>query len=547
MRHLVIILCGLLSAVLLSCHDGSRHEATLRWADSLNRNYIEIPSDSQLLEAVAFYDRHGTPNERMRAHYLLGCAYRDMGEAPKALETFYSAIDCADTLSSDCDYETLMRLHSQAGNLMIRQYAMPDNALLEFSKASHYASVISDTLSNLSLEAQQVNAYYEKHTFDSVLFIADKLIESSRHNRNTRVFLSTTGMLVTPIRVCLETEDYDKAQKYLFQIDFKTLFKEHQSRTLGILLGFQGEIFLQKNELDSAESCFRKSIEHNTSVTNKQFAYHGLLTLYKLRGEIDSIMVYSNLYTHYNDSSIIQLSTTDTQRAYHLYNYARNEHLAKINQAKTHRLTIIVIFLFVLIAVFCMIVYHIIKKSRKRVKQKMMQLNQRYNHYLEEYRRAINEIELLRISERSKDKYLTEKEEEVRMLQEKLHSFQPDIFNPEIWEHETTIQNSTIIIHMHKLASKGLRAGSSELSAVRQLCNTVYPSFLPKLSSLYPSLTLNQTNLCILIRLRFIPSEIASLLGNSVQAISNMRARLHKRMFHSDGSARGFNERIMAL
>ena len=61
-------------------------------------------------------------------------------------------------------------------------------------------------------------------------------------------------MLVTPIRVCLETEDYDKAQKYLFQIDFKTLFKEHQSRTLGILLGFQGEILLQKNELDSADS-----------------------------------------------------------------------------------------------------------------------------------------------------------------------------------------------------------------------------------------------------------------------------------------------------
>ena len=143
--------------------------------------------------------------------------------------------------------------------------------------------------------------------------------------------------------------------------------------------------------------------------------------------------------------------------------------------------------------------------------------------------------------------WVTEKEEEVRMLQEKLHSFQPDIFNPEIWEHETTIQNSTIIIHMHKLASKGLRAGSSELSAVRQLCNTVYPSFLPKLSSLYPSLTLNQTNLCILIRLRFIPSEIASLLGNSVQAISNMRARLYKKMFHSDGSARGFNERILAL
>ena len=122
MRHLVIILCGLLSAVLLSCHDGSRHEATLRWADSLNRNYIEIPSDSQLLEAVAFYDRHGTSNERMRAHYLLGCAYRDMGEAPKALECYHDAADCADTLSSDCDYALLSKVYGQSSMLFYERY-----------------------------------------------------------------------------------------------------------------------------------------------------------------------------------------------------------------------------------------------------------------------------------------------------------------------------------------------------------------------------------------------------------------------------------------
>lgn len=92
----ITILSILFSLVLFSCHDGRRHEATLQWADSLNRNYINIPSDSQLVEAVAYYDRHGTPNERMRAHYLLGCSYRDMGEAPKALACYHDAADCAD-------------------------------------------------------------------------------------------------------------------------------------------------------------------------------------------------------------------------------------------------------------------------------------------------------------------------------------------------------------------------------------------------------------------------------------------------------------------
>lgn len=32
-------------------------------------------------EVAAYYDSHGNTNEQMEAHYLLGCAYRDMGES----------------------------------------------------------------------------------------------------------------------------------------------------------------------------------------------------------------------------------------------------------------------------------------------------------------------------------------------------------------------------------------------------------------------------------------------------------------------------------
>ena len=53
-------------------------------ADSMNRNYVPFTTDTVARRVAGWYDRHGTANERVRAHYLLGCAYRDMGEAPQA-------------------------------------------------------------------------------------------------------------------------------------------------------------------------------------------------------------------------------------------------------------------------------------------------------------------------------------------------------------------------------------------------------------------------------------------------------------------------------
>ena len=70
-------------------------------ADSMNRNYVPMTSDSLLLQACEFYDRHGSPNERMKARYLLGCVYRDLGEAPRAVDCYQQAADCTDTLAVD--------------------------------------------------------------------------------------------------------------------------------------------------------------------------------------------------------------------------------------------------------------------------------------------------------------------------------------------------------------------------------------------------------------------------------------------------------------
>ena len=82
-----------------SCADRMYYYVLL--ADAANKCYDTLPSDSIMQEVADFYDSHGTPNERLRAHYMLGCVYRDMGEAPHALECYQNAVECADTTAKD--------------------------------------------------------------------------------------------------------------------------------------------------------------------------------------------------------------------------------------------------------------------------------------------------------------------------------------------------------------------------------------------------------------------------------------------------------------
>lgn len=58
------------------------------------------------------------------------------------------------------------------------------------------------------------------------------------------------------------------------------------------------------------------------------------------------------------------------------------------------------------------------------------------------------------------------------------------------------------------------------------------------------SLNIKETNVCLLIRLRFIPSEIAILTDMSPQLITNMRVRMLFKIFGERGGARDFDSRI---
>lgn len=155
----------------LGCTSTAERQRMLRFmteVDSMNRNYISLAGDSVMPAVTEWMDRHGTHNERMKAHYLLASVYRDRGQAPEALDEFQKAVNCADTTAADCDYRLLSRVHGQMAELFYDQL-LPQEALEEEKFCQHYALKDNDTLMWLVSFEKQSQAYYMAGQVDSAI------------------------------------------------------------------------------------------------------------------------------------------------------------------------------------------------------------------------------------------------------------------------------------------------------------------------------------------------------------------------------------------
>ena len=113
-------------------------------AESENKLDKQMPSDTAFQEVVDYYDRHGNANQRLKAYYLMGCIYRDMHEAPMALQWYLDATEQADTLAADCDYLTLMKVYGQMADIYHSQL-MPSEEIEAYRHFSKCAEMMDST------------------------------------------------------------------------------------------------------------------------------------------------------------------------------------------------------------------------------------------------------------------------------------------------------------------------------------------------------------------------------------------------------------------
>lgn len=530
-----LTLCCMFLLMLSGCRNEAVHSAMLARLDSLQREneaYKEFTSDSLQTELCRYFDRHGSRNERMKAHYLLGRAYHDMGEIPHALECYQDAAQCADTTDRDCDYKTLSRIYGQMADLFFLQ-----NLALEGEEANNeyirYAWIAKDTMAALYGYTQKSVPYYILRDTDKVIEETKKAIAVCEKYD----YPYTYSAYATVIRTLLARGRNHEAREYMNKFEDNTdLFDENHEIVSGReLYYYTGGLYqLGINNLDSAEVCFRKSLKSDYPY----LSYKGLLMIYEKHRMADSIAKYAHLYAEEFDREVDNKNTIIIKQISSLYNYDSYRHKADVFEKRTVRQRLWIFSLLLCISIITLLfiiflyVSHI--KNIKR-KLKIEQLRNEYilisNSYTSLYK-EYNQLQLKELVNKSAikehyEKILEDKRTELNNLKKKIEELGATLKGIQSNDNLLTLNKEKIVIRLRNTQYVPNETDWEELrTAYKKICPTYY-SYITN----QKGFSVRDQLICLLLPLDFTTKDMSILFVVSQQSITNAKLKISKKLF----------------
>ena len=510
---------------------------------AMNKAYISFTSDSKMKEVVDYYDRHGSANERMLANYVLGCVYRDMHEVPLALEYYNKATEQADTTAADCDYGTLYRVYSQMGFLFSKQY-LPYQLLDAFDKAEKYAYLAKDTLNAIINYQNKGDAYDYLGKKDSVVAInlrSANMFKRIGDNYNAAIALGCNYSYY------IEKQDSVNAKK-AFEAYFSTGYEGNSNYgdAKAFLLCEKGRYYMFISRLDSAFSCLNQSLKLSKSYSNKAAATKVLAQYYARVNKPVLAMKYALKSSEYNDSDLLAVRESQLQQIQAMYNYGRNQEIARKAELKAERITMLVYVLIAGGVVIFLLLTHLYLKQLKKKKEKILVTKHLYDDSLLKLRQKQEELELLRtVNDRKIADVIKEKEQTINKLEDDLKDIRDKYSNSSLSDVDILLKESSIYkrIKYLELHPKEIMRENDWIE-LEETIEQLIPSFIPLLKN---RLNVMAYRICLLVKLEISTSSIAILLGLSSSAISKYRKVMLEKLCGRSGKPKDFDEYIRQI
>ena len=510
---------------------------------AMNKAYISFTSDSKMKEVVDYYDRHGSANERMLANYVLGCVYRDMHEVPLALEYYNKATEQADTTAADCDYGTLYRVYSQMGFLFSKQY-LPYQLLDAFGKAEKYAYLAKDTLNAIINYQNKGDAYDYLGRKDSVVAInlrSANMFKRIGDNYNAAIALGCNYSYY------IEKQDSVNAKK-AFEAYFSTGYEGNSNYgdAKAFLLCEKGRYYMFISRIDSAFSCLNQSLKLSKSYSNKAAATKVLAQYYARVNKPVLAMKYALKSSEYNDSDLLAVRESQLQQIQAMYNYGRNQEIARKAELKAERITMLVYVLIAGGVVIFLLLTHLYLKQLKKKKEKILVTKHLYDDSLLKLRQKQEELELLRtVNDRKIADVIKEKEQTINKLEDDLKDIRDKYSNSSLSDVDILLKESSIYkrIKYLELHPKEIMRENDWIE-LEETIEQLIPSFIPLLKN---RLNVMAYRICLLVKLEISTSSIAILLGLSSSAISKYRKIMLEKLCGRSGKPKDFDEYIRQI
>ena len=519
---------------------GTRMRHLLLMAEAENKLCLPLPSDTLFQEVVDYYDSHGTPNQQLKAHYLLGCIYRDRGEAPMSLQCYNDAVEKADTLSANCDYTTLFSVYGQMADIYHSQ-VMPNEeieALRQYSKYAQKAGNIYESIRGVEFMAA---AYDLQGDTVQVLATEEKARELYLKNGLPQAAASSSVMSTY---VYIAKGDYAKARQLMQAFEHESgLFDKNGNICEGREHYYhaKGLYYLGVDQLDSAEYEFKRLIPYGYTFD----AYRGLMDVSQRRGNAASMFRYAKLYEASYDTLITNIHAEATRQVEGMYDYTRHQKIAMEKAAESERNRNIIYMIIVTVSIATSLLYHLYKRSKEKKQREMEMLSHRYMDTLTQYERTKEELGMMG---QDYSAFRQRKEEELKELQSQLEDYQTRYRNLGQSERLDALKRSPIweaFLNRLNPKKKTKPVSDREWKELSSQFSQCVPQLYAQMKE-NNKLNQHEQRVTILTRLGLSTKEISILLGTVPQRVTNARESANHKLF-SDTSARTFLQNITQI
>jgi hypothetical protein len=558
-----------LMALLMAACSSSRHGDMLAQLEELERQNVAdslMTNDSLAQALTEYFDRHGTPNEQLRAHYILGRTYADLGEAPAAIEAYLDAASRADTIASDCDYHTLSRVYGQMSSVFYRENLMHDY-LHCLDLSVYYAWRDRDTLQALTEYAHKMSGYRRLHKGDSVISICRHIKQTFCEKGERNIAAAYCGFAIKDLLAC---GDIKTARHYMdFYEQESGFFDSNQNIIRGreAYYNTKGHYYLSVQNYDSAEYFFRKELHDGKDFNNQNMGAKGLAALFAQTNRLDSAAKYAMYSYDMNDSVYAEMTTDIVKQTAALYNYSRHEqavHKERLRTETEQRKKQAILFAFCVSALLAASGLLVLYRKRKSAIALL-------NSKTEELCLMQNSLTQLRKDKASLDEIIKSDQSEMEKKSQQYYAIQSyaNKLKTEIDEKEKQLSRlmkevsqkhgkvsiggkkrfgilseSPSFAVLLKKAPRGERLTDEEMSQADTLIRNASPQFYQFLTQRRHLLNDTEYYTCLLFNLSFTIKEVAGLLGVSSPNVSQISGRIMKKFYDEKGSGKDLKERM---
>ena len=546
----VLFICFLVVCVL-GCRDAShsssisKEEARAIMDDVSRRNLAYEPltehDDTMMQRAVTYYKEYGTRNEQMEAYYLLGSVYRDLHEAPKAMEAFLNGINVADTTSADCRYDLLARLYGQKREILYRQSLHQLSA--EAGKMTYkYAALAKDTLFMIASQWGVLDISFAINDYQT---IADECWDILEESKELGVFSYSTKHLCTSILANMELGRVEDARKLL------SIYEQHSGCvdmtthecSFPIYYYAKGRVLAATGQLDSAEYFYRKELEAQ-DWDNRQAAYRGLRMVFEQKGLTDSVCKYAPLQCDAVDSAYQEMLSQSLQNLHELYDYNRlqAENNQKELQLQKNRRKVLYVGCILAFVIVCILFMSLYLRSlyKRRIVSAELKL-ERANADLEERENNLQALrdELAKVNDEKERQRLTEEVEQaereteeqrevVMRNQEELD----ELRQRERSRSKTLRQQNRTTPLFKSLLSKvenNAAATDQDFEEIEKVLQERDAGLMRRFYAVLPNISDTELRTFMLLRLGMTKTETSLLTARSQSAVTNICTRLFRK------------------